>query len=97
MGRPSKTPARMNTPFPDDTLAAIKQAIYSGRKIEAIKLYREATGSQLIDAKNAIDRLDAELRSTSPEQFTTKSRAGCLTLVALFVVVMRITIWCVAR
>jgi hypothetical protein len=35
---------------------AIREAVDAGRKIEAIKLYREATGAGLAEAKDAIDR-----------------------------------------
>ena len=30
-----------------------------GRKIEAIKVYRQATGASLVDAKNAVERVEA--------------------------------------
>ena len=59
MGRPSQDTGAYEHSFPDETLAAIKQAIYSGRKIEAIKLYREATGSQLDRHQNTIDLVNA--------------------------------------
>lgn len=39
----------------------ILDALVAGRKIEAIKVYREATGCDLKNAKGSIDRLVAEL------------------------------------
>ena len=42
----------MNLPLP-----AIQQAVREGRLIDAIKLYREATGVGLAEAKQAIDRM----------------------------------------
>ncbi len=41
--------------IPDRTLTAILKALKDKKPIEAIKLYREVTGSGLRDAKNAID------------------------------------------
>ncbi len=41
---------------PDDGLGDIRDLIARGRKIEAIKAYRERTGSGLAEAKAAVDR-----------------------------------------
>ncbi|MFC7025098.1 hypothetical protein ACFQHV_18315 [Promicromonospora thailandica] len=38
-----------------DMLAEIDRCIWSDRRIEAIKLYREATGASLLDAKEWVD------------------------------------------
>ena len=37
--------------------AAVRDAVANGKKIEAIKLYRDATGASLREAKNAVDRM----------------------------------------
>jgi len=42
--------------LPDDGIDDIRELAGSGRKIEAIKLYRERTGAGLKDAKEAIER-----------------------------------------
>jgi hypothetical protein len=65
----------MNTPIPEDNLAAIKTALFAGRKIEAIKLYREFTEAGLADAKNAVEKMEAELRAASPERFKASATA----------------------
>ena len=39
----------------------IKEALLQGRKVEAIRVYRECTGAGLIEAKAAVERLEAEL------------------------------------
>lgn len=44
----------------------IKAAIRAGNKIEAIKLYREATGASLLDAKEAVERIDASPSAPLP-------------------------------
>ena len=41
----------------------IEQFIADGRKIEAIKLYRESHGVGLKEAKEAVERLDLESNS----------------------------------
>jgi len=44
--------------LPLDRLAEIKQALSEGKKIEAIKLFREATGLGLKEAKDAVEALE---------------------------------------
>ena len=74
----------MNNPIPEDKLTAIKQLLFQGRKIEAIKLHRESTGAGLAESKIAVDALEKELREKSPENFgPTTDRRGCLGLVVL--------------
>jgi len=71
----------MSNPIPDDALRQMHEAIFAGEKIRAIKIHREATGSDLGEAKDAIDAIDAELREKSPERFQPEvARAGCLGL-----------------
>jgi ribosomal protein L7/L12 len=89
----------MNPPTPDDKLNAIKEAIFRGEKIPAIKLYRDATAAGLADAKHAVEHLETELREKCPEKFTgATSRKGCLGAVtALAVVVVAVVFWIVTR
>jgi ribosomal protein L7/L12 len=63
----------------DQQRQAIETAIFAGRKIEAIKLYREAMGVQLVDAKRAVEDLEVDLRRRSPENFVASaSKKGCV-------------------
>lgn len=39
--------------------AGVMEALAQGRKIEAIRLYRQGTGAGLAEAKRAVDSLDA--------------------------------------
>ena len=48
----------------------VEAALYAGRKIEAIKEYRAATGMHLKESKDAIEAYEAELREKFPEKFT---------------------------
>ena len=69
----------MSQTIPETTLRQIHDAIFACQKIQAIKIHREATGSSLAEAKDAIDAIDAELRAKSPERFKPEvARAGCL-------------------
>jgi ribosomal protein L7/L12 len=63
---------------------AIEAAILAGRKIDAIKLYREAVPEAgLADAKEWVERLEAELRAKHPEEDALRpKKSGCLGLLA---------------
>lgn len=75
-------------PTPDQR-QQIADAIAAGRKIEAIKLYREATGCDLKDAKDFIEKLTAELQKADPEKFPRNPAGkGCLVVLFLFVVLV---------
>lgn len=68
---------------------AIIDALYGGRKIEAIKLYREATGAELVDAKNFVEKLEAELRAQHPDKFKSPPGGkGCAAGVAMLAAVL---------
>lgn len=68
--------------IPDEQWTLIKEALYRGQKIEAIKIYRDQTHLGLKESKEAIEKLEAELRSASPEKFTART-GGCGGLVLL--------------
>jgi hypothetical protein len=58
----------------DEQVLAIGNALSSGNTIEAIKLYRNATGKGLKDAKEFIESLETELqpdKKSKPTQKTT--------------------------
>lgn len=68
----------------DDQLAAIRTEIFAGRKISAIKRYRDATGMGLKESKDVIEALEAELREREPESFSSARKAGCAMTAILF-------------
>ena len=76
----------MDNAIPEEKLAVIKEAIFRGEKISAIKLYREATGLGLAEAKEAVERLEAGLRSSSPFDFRKEQSRGCLGIVLILFV-----------
>lgn len=59
-----------------ERLTAISNAIYAGNKIEAIKFYRTATGKDLKDSKDAVEKLAAELEARNPAMFAKQRRQG---------------------
>jgi len=64
--------------FSDAQHQAIMSALFEGRKIDAIKHYREATGASLVDAKAFVEGLEARLRVENPGKFSMGSgRSGC--------------------
>jgi ribosomal protein L7/L12 len=79
----------MSEPNPEEQARQVREALFAGNKIQAIKFYREQTGVGLKDAKDAVEKLESELRAASPGQFA-KSPAprgcGAMVLGALGVV-----------
>ncbi len=59
-----------------EQLTTVSRAIYSSNKIEAIKLYRAATGKDLKDSKDAVEKLAAELEAGNPAMFARRRRQG---------------------
>ena len=86
----------MATPIPDGDLDRIRNALYGGRKIEAIKLYRESSGAGLKEAKDFADGLEDELRRTEPQNFAAppaKWGCGLTLLLLLFGGAYVVTVW----
>jgi len=75
--------------LPEDKRRIILEAIYDGRKIEAIKLVREAAGYGLKEAKEFVEKLAAELYAKEPQKFAAapSAKSGCVGLVLAVAVV----------
>ncbi len=82
----------MSNSDPIDQAERIKEALFQGRKIEAIKLYRQQTGMGLKESKDAVERLEAELRASSPERFQATPKKGC-GVSALMVLLGGVALW----
>ncbi len=67
----------------EEQWVAIQGALANQQMIQAIKLYREATGADLVEAKTAVEKRQAELRSTLPSSSEAPRRAGCLGVIVL--------------
>lgn len=64
--RPSPlSPETMAAPPPPDPYFAVRRALRAGNKIEAIKLFRQQTGVDLAQAKEAVEQMTLEAPATS--------------------------------
>lgn len=87
---------------PDD-LARVQAALGGRRKIEAIKIYREATGLGLKESKEAVERMERESQSTTSRadggsdpatgHGPVKSSSGCGSVVLLGVGLLLWVVW----
>lgn len=68
----------------DAQMTAIADALRAGKKIDAIRLHREATGLGLKESKDEIESIEAGLRAKFPEQFPAKPAGkGCAGVIVL--------------
>ena len=70
----------------DQQWQEIEEHLFAGRKIQAIKLFREYAGVDLKAAKDTLDEHEAELRKQSPEKFKFAAKSGCVGSFAVFLV-----------
>ena len=66
----------------EEQIREITDCLLAGNKIQAIKLYREASGEGLKEAKECIESLTATLREKHPDKFPA-TKAGCAPMIAL--------------
>jgi ribosomal protein L7/L12 len=71
----------------EEQIREITDALQKGRKIEAIKVYREATGLGLKEAKEFIEELTATLREKHPDKMPA-AKAGCASVFLLIGVLL---------
>ena len=81
-GAPVSFPVNSSPPpasvvSPDDQFGQLHGHIFAGQKIQAIKLYREASGVGLKEAKEAVEAMEANLRREQPHRFQTVQGKGC--------------------
>lgn len=61
----------------EDDAKRMTDLIFAGQKIEAIKMYREASRLGLKESKDFIDDLEKQLRAECPENFAHAAKTGC--------------------
>ena len=84
----------MSLEIPEEILSEIKEALFQGQKIQAIKIYRKASEAGLAEAKDAVEKLEKELRSASPENFSSKpSAGGCFGILMLVCAIVTVAVW----
>jgi len=80
--------------LPDDKVEAIRDALFRGNKIQAIKHYREATGLGLAESKAFIEAVESRLRQEQPDQFAAAAKkAGCFGVVAFIGISSALARW----
>lgn len=68
----------MPRPISDEAMNSLTEALLQGRKIEAIKIYREFTGLGLKESKDEIEALEISLRAKFPDKFAAVPKGkGC--------------------
>ncbi len=81
-----------------EQLTTIGNAVYSGNKIEAIKLYRTATGGDLKDSKDAVEKLAVDLHAKNPAMFAKKrSQSGSLATLVFWATIAAVVVYFVVR
>lgn len=75
-----------------EQITAVTDAIFGGRKIEAIQLYRGATRAGLAEAKEFVERLEDELRLQYPDKFSAAPPARSMSALVLLAVAVAIGI-----
>jgi hypothetical protein len=80
----------MRRELSDDAIQRIQAELFAGRKIQAVKAYRGATGVGLAEALAFINALEERLRQESPQRFTTPARqtGGCILMAACLAVIL---------
>lgn len=88
-----EAPPQMANPTPEQS-QQIANALSAGNKIEAINLYRSATGSDLMHSKEFIEKLAVTLHESDPVKYPLKPIGkGCLGLVLVLVALVIIEMW----
>jgi len=70
----ASTPA---APAAPQSGSAINEALFTGKKIVASKLYREQTNAGLAEAKRAVEEIERQLRAAAPGLFSKPASKGC--------------------
>ena len=73
---------------------AIQTELFAGRKIQAIKLYRQASGLGLKEAKDAMEAYEVKLREQAPDRFTSTAKSGCAGMIVLALLLTGIGGYC---
>lgn len=82
--------------LPASKTNGVREALRSGNKIEAIKIYREATGLGLKESKDAVEILEVEmgLRSPAPPPGVRSSAGSFLVMLLLILLLLAgIVLW----
>ena len=91
-------PGPSTLPKHGENLADVEEALFRGKKILAIKRYRQCTDAGLAEAKMAVERIERELRFKSPGKFVSaEPDEGCLGVFVVFCLIVLVVVLRVAR
>lgn len=79
-----------------EQMQKIEEALAAGQKIDAIAVYREATGLGLAESKDAIEALQAKLKEQNPGKFASVpavTKSGCGSIMTLGVAALVLVTW----
>ncbi len=77
----------MTTELTPRQMRKICQEIYEGDMLQAVCLYKEASGKGLKESRQFIEMLTKRLYEETPEKFRNQARPGCASAVLLLAVV----------
>ncbi len=77
----------MDETLTDQQKEEILSCLVQGRKIPAIKAYREATGMGLKEAKDVIDEWEKKLRAEHPDKMPP-ANSGCSAVIAAMLLLL---------
>ncbi len=80
-------------------IAEMADALAHNRKVEAIRIYREAKGASLLEAKQFVEKLIPQLAEKDPERFgqLKTAGAGCGSSAAVILVIVTFCIAAAAQ
>jgi hypothetical protein len=70
----------------DEVQQKVRSLLLEGKKIEAIKIYREASGLGLKESKDAVEMVETELRNGG--LLPQKTKGGCFALLSLMLILL---------
>ena len=79
-----------------EQIEQIASELELGRKVEAIKIYREVTGQGLKEAKEFIEALIPKLQEMDPEKYAKVSGSeatGCASVILLCIGLTSALVW----
>ena len=86
----------MSDQLTQEQIDNIQNALAACRKIEAIKIYREATGQGLKEAKDFVEALIPKLIEQDPQKFAklaSQKTGGCAGVVLLGICLVGALVW----
>jgi hypothetical protein len=91
----SNTEIHMPDELTPEQTQQITNTLTSGRKLEAIKLYRDATGKGLKDSKDYVEALIPKLIEQDPEKYASLANQGkgCASVIVVALIGTAALLW----